>query len=247
VLLVKAIEQLSNLFFFEEFNNLTIFQRSFRFFYIFELKQMSPKTKSNKRKLMDFSRIEKFHPYKTFLFFALLGSTVVFMSITFLYLLSLSKTLPLANFKLPKPFFLSTLLLLFSSFSISKSVNAYKQDSFNTLLSSLGITLVLGLAFAVSQILGWKKLVDSGFFLQTHARVSYLYLISGIHFLHIFIGLIFLSVITISAYFKSKDAVKSLLYFTNDYEQTKLELAIIFWHFVDFLWLGLFLIFLFTF
>lgn len=196
---------------------------------------------------MDFSRIEKFHPYKTFLFFGLLGSTVVFMSITFLYLASLSKTLPLENFKLPKAFFLSALLLLFSSFSVSKAVNAFKEDSFKNLLISLGATLILGLAVGISQLYGWKKLFDSGFLLQTHARVSYLYLISGIHFLHIFIGLIFLTAMTVSAYFKSKDPVKSLLYFSNEYQLTKIELVVIFWHFVDFLWMGLFLIFLFTF
>ncbi|MEP7171220.1 MAG: cytochrome c oxidase subunit 3, partial [Bacteroidota bacterium] len=124
---------------------------------------------------------------------------------------------------------------------------AFKEDSFNKLLLSLSTTLLLGLAVAVSQVYGWKKLFDSGFVLQTHARVSYLYLISGIHFLHIFIGLIFLLTLTIPAYFKSKDAVKSLLYFSNEYQLTKIELAVIFWHFVDFLWLGLFLIFLFTF
>ncbi|HKR06628.1 MAG TPA: hypothetical protein VJY62_18485, partial [Bacteroidia bacterium] len=150
---------------------------------------MSPKTKSDRKKLMDFSRIEKFHPYKTFLFFGLLGSTVVFMSITFLYLVSLSKTLPLENFKLPKPFFLSALLLLFSSFSVSKTVTAFKEDSLKNLVLSLGVTLLLGCSVAASQVSGWIKLFDSGFMLQTHARVSYLYLISGIHFLHIFIGL----------------------------------------------------------
>ena len=208
---------------------------------------MSPKTTSQKKKLIDFSRIEKFHPYKTFLFFGLLGSTVVFMSITFLYFAGMAKSLPLENFNLPKPFFLSALLLLLSSFTISKAVDAFKEDAIKNLFGTLLVTLVLGLIVAASQIYGWKKLFDSGFLLQTHTRVSYLYVISGIHFLHIFIGLIFLIVLTVSAYFKLNDPVKSLVYFSNEYQLTKLELVVIFWHFVDFLWLGLFLIFLFTF
>ncbi|MEO5571631.1 MAG: cytochrome c oxidase subunit 3 [Bacteroidia bacterium] len=208
---------------------------------------MSSRLKTDKKRLMDFSRIEKFHPYKTFLFFALLGSTVVFMTVTFLYLTSLSKTLPLVNFKLPKPFFLSSLLLLFSSYAISKSVAAFREDAMKKLLLSFAVTLLLGLAFSLSQIYGWKKLIDSGFMLQTQSRISYLYIISGIHFLHVVAGLIVLLVMTISAYLKSKDPVKSLLYFSSEYQLTKIELAVIFWHFVDFLWLGLFLIFLFTF
>jgi cytochrome c oxidase subunit 3 len=208
---------------------------------------MSSKTKIHKKKLIDFSNIEKFHPYKTFLFFGLLGSTLVFMSITFLYFAGMANTLPIENFNLPKSFFLSALLLLFSSFSLSKAIIAFREDSIRNLLLSLGVTLLLGLAVAASQIYGWKKLFDSGFLLQTHTRVSYLYLISGIHFLHIFTGLIFLSALTVSAYLKLNDPVKSLLYFSNEYQLTKLELVVIFWHFVDFLWLGLFLIFLFTF
>lgn len=205
------------------------------------------KTKSDKKKFLDFSRIEKFHPYKTFLFFGLLGSTVVFMSVTFLYLLSLSRAIPLENFRLPKPFMFSTLLLIFSSYTVSKTLHAFKNDLFKDIFFFLGITLLLGFAFITSQVLSWKELFASGFMLNTHAQVSYLYLISGIHFLHVVIGLVFLLTIVIKAWIVSLDGVKSLLYFSSEFQKTKIELAIIFWHFVDFLWLGLFLIFLFTF
>ena len=206
-----------------------------------------PGTKTDKKKLLDFSRIEKFHPYKTFLFFALLGSTMIFMTVTFLYLVNLSKTIPLENFVLPKSFFLSSILLLFSSYTISKILNSFKNDSFRELFFYLGSTLALGFAFTASQIYGWKQLIDSGFLFRTHNAVSFFYLISGIHFLHVFAGLVFLSFLTINTYLNSKDVVKTLLFFSDDYRQTRFELAIIFWHFVDFLWLGLFLIFLFTF
>jgi cytochrome c oxidase subunit 3 len=205
------------------------------------------KIKTDKRGLIDFSRIEKFHPYKTFLFFGLLGSTLVFMSVIFLYLMSLSRTVPLVNFILPKPFFVSTLLLLFSSYSISKALKAFVEDSFKKLLIALGITLMLGIVFSICQFLAWKQLLGQGFLFETHRHVSFLYLISGIHFFHVALGLIFLTSTTGSAYFKSKDIVKSLMYFSDEYQKTKLELLIIFWHFIDFLWLGLFLIFLFTF
>ncbi|MFI5220203.1 MAG: cytochrome c oxidase subunit 3 [Bacteroidia bacterium] len=205
------------------------------------------KTQSDKKKLVDFSRIEKFHPYKTFLFFALLGSTVVFMAVTFLFILSLSRTVPLENFNLPKPFFLSTLLLLFSSYSVSKTLKAFNKDLPRNLLLYLGMTLLSGLVFASLQLVSWKMLFDSGFMLASHTRISYLYLISGIHFLHVLLGLVFLSTIFVTVFRRSGDAVKSLLYFSDQFQKTKIELAVIFWHFVDFLWLGLFLIFLFAF
>lgn len=205
------------------------------------------KIKKDQGKLVSFSRLEKFHPYKTFLFFALLGSTVVFMAITFLYLVNLKRTLPPEDLKLPDIFFISTLLLLFSSYSVSKILAAFRNDSFKDIFMFLGMTLVSGILFTTCQVWGWSKLFESGFPLSIHNRVSFFYVITGIHFIHVFAGLVILSYIMIQCHLKSKDAVKALLYFSNNYNYTKFELAVIFWHFVDFLWLGLFLIFLCTF
>jgi len=206
-----------------------------------------PRTKTGQRSRIDFSQIEKLHPYKTFLFFALLGSSIVFMTITFLYLREVSSTLATRPASLPKPFFVSSLILLFSSFTASRIRPAFQQDSFSSYFVYTGLTLAMGLLFIACQLLGWNALVGEGGLLGPDNRYSFFYVISGMHFLHVVGGVVFLLVLFIHGYLQSRDPVKSLLFFSNTYFLTRIELAAIFWHFVDFLWIGLFLIFLFTF
>jgi cytochrome c oxidase subunit 3 len=151
------------------------------------------------------------------------------------------------DFTFPKAFIVSTVILLLSSFSISRGVKAFRDDDLKELFISLLATLVLAIAFAVSQYTGWKKLYDAGFYLSTQAGVSFLYIISGLHLLHVMAGILVLAWLCISAGFKLTDDVQGLVYLSNRFEELKLELFTIYWHFVDFLWLCLFFVFLFTF
>ncbi len=191
--------------------------------------------------------MKNFIRIKHLCFSGLLGSTLVFLSISFLYVITISKAAELKNFHLPKSFFVSTVLLMASSFTISKASKAFENDSFNDLMRSLIFTLGLSLCFGVCQVLGWKSMFDAGFFLSTQVGVSYLYVISGFHLLHVLAGIIFIVHLTFKAYSKSQDMVDSLLFFSDKSQQIKIELATIFWHFVDFIWLCLFFMFLFTF
>jgi|CXWJ01.1.fsa_nt_gi cytochrome c oxidase subunit 3 len=203
------------------------------------------KTKSSE-KLVHQENAQRFHPYKTFLFFGLLASSVIFLAVSFLYITTASNLPDVQNFQLPKAFTLSTLLMLFSSYTISLSLKSFNNDSFNGLIKSLIVTLSLSLLFCVSQFFGWKEMYDSGFFISSNLGVSYLYIISGLHLLHVLGGLGLLIYATYKCYNKSLDMVDSLLFFSNKMEYIKLELLSIFWHFIDVLWLLLFLLFLCT-
>lgn len=204
-------------------------------------------TRSDKTSQSGFSRMEKFHPFKTFLFFGLVGSTVLFLTVSFLYFITISRTYNAPEVTLPKAFSVSTVFLLLSSYSISGVVTAFRNDSLRQIKIALSVTLFLGGMFCISQVIGWKKLIDSGLFLNSHVGVSYLYIITGIHFLHVAGGMLYLMILTAGVFGKSNDIVKSLMYFTDDYQLTRLQLATIYWHFVDALWILLFFMFLFTF
>lgn len=199
------------------------------------------------KNLIGFSRVEKLHPYKTFLFFALLGSTIIFLSLSFLYSLRLTEVNGIESFHMPRAFIVSTILLLLSSMAISKVIDAYNGDSFSSIANTLGVTIFLGTVFIISQIIGWKYMFDSGYLINGESGVSFIYLISGLHLMHVISGIGFLIYLLTGIQKKSNDIVKSLLFFTDKYQKTKLELAVIYWHFVDILWVGLFLMFLFTF
>ncbi|NNF02043.1 MAG: cytochrome C oxidase subunit III [Bacteroidia bacterium] len=191
--------------------------------------------------------MEQLHPFKTMMFFGLVASTLIFLAFVFLYTLRIPELKLIEDFQFPKAFIVSTVLLMFSSFSLSKVIQSFKNDNIDKLVRQLGITLILGFAFIVSQIKGWQALSDAGFYLSGQSGLSFLYLISGFHLLHVVGGMAFLLLISLSAYAKSKDGVQSLLYLSDQLQLTKLELITIYWHFIDFLWICLFFIFLFSF
>lgn len=206
------------------------------------------KTEQQKEKnIVGFSRVEKLHPYKTFLFFALLGSTIIFLSLSFLYSLRIAEFSGADGFQIPKAFIVSTVLLLLSSMTITRIARNYETDSFAGIKTSLGITIFLAIAFTISQVIGWNSMYNGGYFVNSETGISFIYLISGLHFMHVIGGIAFLGYLLVGIQKNSNDIVKSLLYFTDNYQKTKLELATMYWHFVDILWLGLFFMFLFTF
>ena len=204
------------------------------------------KTSQQKSKSAGFERIEKLHPYKTFMFFGLVGSTILFLSMAFLYFITVSRTIQPVGFQLPKSFVVSTVLLLISSFTLSDVTNAFRNDSFKRMKLSLSVTLVLGLLFCVSQITGWLQMAEAGFFVQSNVGVAYLYVITGMHFIHVAGGIIYLSILTVNTFSHSSNVARSLLFLTDNYQLTRLQLITIFWHFVDVLWLLLFFMFLYS-
>ena len=205
------------------------------------------KTHKDQKEKSVFSRMEQLHPFKTMLFFGLVASTLIFLAFVFLYTLRIPELQLLENFKFPKAFTLSTVILLLSSFSMSKVVQSFKNDNIKLLTFQLAITLILGVCFVFSQVKGWQSLNAAGFYLSGQSGLSFLYLISGFHILHVAGGIAFISILCMSTYAKSKDGVQSLLYLSDQLQLTKLELITVYWHFVDFVWLCLFLVFLYSF
>ena len=205
------------------------------------------KTQTDAKSTSGFSRLEKVHPYKTFLFFSLVGSTILFLSMAFLYFLTLSRSGLPPGFHLPKAFSVSTVFLLLNSFCLSHTLKGYKNDSIRQIKQSLYGTLALGFIFCVAQITGWMQLSNSGFFLNTNVGIAYLYVITGLHFLHVAGGMIYLVFLTHNISQVSGDVVKTLLFYTDSFQYTRLQLTSIYWHFVDVLWILLFFMFLFAF
>ncbi len=196
-----------------------------------------------------FSNIEKIHPHKMLLYLAMLGSTLVFIFLIFSYTTSQTGTDDFISFKFPKAFIVSLVLLLFSSFSISKVLPAFLADDMKTMKWYLGITLFLGISFTMSQYAGWYELKMSGIYFSGKAAGSYLYLISGLHVLHLAGGLVFLTLMYTQASRAAQEEVpvKALIMVTNPHERTRLEMLTTYWHFIDVVWIFLFFYFLFSF
>ncbi|MEM6846432.1 MAG: cytochrome c oxidase subunit 3 [Bacteroidota bacterium] len=193
------------------------------------------------------SRLEKLHPHKTLLYLAIFGSSLVFLFMIVSYTMSQQDADIFINFKFPKAFVVSLVLLLFSSYTMTRVIPAFVKDDLITVKNSLGITLLLGVAFTISQYVGWAELYRSGIYLSGKAAGAYLYVISGLHVVHLAGGLVVLTIMYTQLSAISRDPVKKLIMVTNPYQKIKLEMLAIYWHFIDALWLILFFYFLFSF
>lgn len=205
---------------------------------------MSDKKTGNKiYSTSTFSRIEQLHPLKTFLFFAMVGSTLVFLSLLCVYIMNSDFAL-LSNYSIPKAFTIGSMLVLFSNFCISHCVRAYNEDRIKNLQLLLSITLILTTAFCICQFYGWKYMFNSGLIIANAEAMKYLYIVSGLYMLHLIIGIGSLVYFNLSIFTIAGDIVKSLLYFSNKSNKTRLEILTVYWHFTTFLWLTLFTLFL---
>ena len=192
-----------------------------------------------------FQQIEKMHPYKMLLYLGIIGISMIFLFLMIAYSLSTASSNLLPTLHLPKMFTLGTFLLMASSFSMAAAVKAYGEDNMRRLNYMLFITLLIGVVFSGCQMLGWLELRDMGVFLEGESSRSFLYLISGLHLLHLFGGLLFLAAALYFAIRAKRDPIKALVMVTNPFEKLRLELVAIYWHFLGGLWITMFFFFLF--
>lgn len=193
------------------------------------------------------AKLEKIHPHLMLMYLAIIGSSLIFIFMIFAYTLSKPENTFFLNLQFPKAFSVSLVILLISSFSISKVLPAYESGNIDVLKKSLGITLILGIAFTVCQYIGWYELYLSGVYLSGEASGAYLYVISGMHAFHLALGIIFLSTTFFKVMGIARDPVKTLIMETNPYQKIKLTMLAIYWHYLDVLWIFLFFYFLFSF
>jgi len=140
------------------------------------------------------------------------------------------------EFELPNLFWISTIVLAFSSLTMHFAYLAAKKDQFNVLKTSISITFVLGLLFLVMQFYAWGQLVERNVYFVGNPSGSFVYVFSGLHGLHLVSGLVVLLVALVSA-FRLKINANAL---------TQIKICSTYWHFLDALWIYLFLFLVFN-
>ena len=174
-------------------------------------------------------------PMKFILWLFLVSIIMLFASQTSAYLVRRAEGNWL-EFEMPVIFWYSTGVLLISSLAMQWAYFAAKKDQFKQLRIAISITFVLGLAFLWMQFEGWKNLVDMNVYFVGNPSGSFFYVFTGLHGFHIISGLIVL-LFALRAVFKMKVHAKSL---------RQIQICATYWHFLDLLWLYLF-VFLLTF
>ncbi len=129
---------------------------------------------------------------------------------------------------LPNAFIYSTAIIVVSSLTMHLAQKAAKQLDRNKQKIYLIVTMVLGVGFFYLQTEAWSILTERGvYFINTNASQSFIYIFTGLHLAHILAGLFVLLRALIGI-------LKSIPQIDNVF---RMELATIFWHFLDLLWI----------
>ena len=139
-------------------------------------------------------------------------------------------------FELPQLFYVTSVIVILSSVTMQLSYMAAKKDDINKVKLWIVITSILGLSFLVGQVLAWKDLVLSSVYLVGNPSGSFLYIITGLHALHVVSAVVFLFVV-LAATFKFK---------VHSQRLAQMEMCLTYWHFLSVLWLYLFVFLLMT-
>jgi cytochrome c oxidase subunit III len=113
-------------------------------------------------------------------------------------------------------------------------VRAFKQRAMPKYRMLITATLILGLLFGAFQFLGFNQLYANNIKVNGNPSESFLFIIAGLHLLHMLGGIIALIIVFFRA-FRSRVKI---------YNATGLEIVASYWHFVDALWIYLFVFFL---
>ena len=168
------------------------------------------------------------------LWFGIISLVMSFAGWTSAFVVSSSRPDWLKDFQLPNAFIISTLVIMLSSITFILAKKALKSNNRKATMLWLFATLILGVVFIFNQFSGFQQIINLGYNFTgptSNVTMSYIYLIAVVHILHVIVGLICLLVV-IYNHFKQKYNPSKMLGF---------ELAATFWHFIDILWIYLFL------
>ena len=171
------------------------------------------------------------HPKKFALLLACASMVMMFAGLTSAYLVRQAAGNWL-EFELPLIFSVNTGVILLSSLFLHTAYNGYRNGKEGQYRWFLVLAVLLGFAFLVLQYQGWLELQKIGIELSTNPSGSFVYAISGIHAAHVLGGVAALVLALLHAF--------SLPYKLTAQRKLRFELTLIYWHFVDLLWVYLF-------
>ena len=131
--------------------------------------------------------------------------------------------------RMPPVLWFNTVVLIASSVTMEIARRQLKRWATEALQRWLLITAGLGLVFLVGQYIAWRQLQAQGIYLPTNPHSSFFYLLTAVHAIHLFGGLVALIVV----FLRARRGVYTPYH-------PGVGLAATYWHFVDIVWIYLF-------
>lgn len=176
---------------------------------------------------------KKIHPHKFTLWVAIGSVVMMFAGLTSAFIVK-SNQVNWKSVGLPKVFWVSTAVIIASSITVAMALRSFKNREMNQYRMLICITTVLGIVFVVLQWMGFEALWAQQVTFKGAGAGQFLYVIFGLHAVHVIGGVVALVVMFIKAF-----AGKTKLY-----SSIPVEVMGTYWHFVDILWIYLLVFFL---
>ena len=171
---------------------------------------------------------------KMMLWLGMISMSMTFAGLTSAYVVSSSRADWIQQIDLPFDFTISSLIIILSSVTFYLAFKMLKMKNLKITHSLLVITLLLALAFIYFQVQGFNGIIEKGYYFtgpESSITTSYLYILVLLHIAHLVAGIIIILYVLFNS-FKG-------VYFNGN--TLGFELALTFWHFLDILWLYLYL------
>jgi cytochrome c oxidase subunit 3 len=178
---------------------------------------------------------KRLHPYKFTLWVAIASILMMFAGLTSAFIVK-SNLVGWRQIDMPNIFWGSTAVIMASSITMQMALRSFRQRHMSAYRLLIAITLILGIVFIVLQWFGFKELweVQRITFRGVSGAGQFLYVIFGLHAIHVIGGVITLLVMFFKAYFGKLKL----------YSPAPVEVAATYWHFVDLLWIYLLVFFI---
>lgn len=174
--------------------------------------------------------------YRVGMWVGLASILMLFTALTSAYIVRAASSNDWKSLPMPPILLLSTTLIIVSSGTLEVAKRKLKAAAEGSYKSWLLITTALGIGFLVSQLLAWRQLVLQGVYLASHPHSSFFYLLTATHGVHLLGGLMALLYLLLRTRKPLDD---------ERFQGKRLAATgavALYWHFMDALWIYLFLL-----
>jgi cytochrome c oxidase subunit 3 len=176
---------------------------------------------------------KKIHPHKFILWVGIGSIIMMFAGLTSAYIVKREQP-GWTSYTTPIAFYYSSAIMLISSLTIYLAGKSFRERRMVRYKKLVAATAILGLVFILLQWMGFRHLWVTGTTLHGSGAGQFLYIIAGLHALHVFGGVIALFALWLKA---RNTRIRS-------YNSVPVDVVSTYWHFVDLLWIYLFIFFL---
>jgi cytochrome c oxidase subunit 3 len=177
--------------------------------------------------------------YRIGMWVGLASVAMMFTSLSSAYIVRSASANDWTRLPLPRMLLISTALLLASSATLEAARRKLKAGLSALYQRWLFITVVLGLAFLGAQLIAWRQLARQGLYLASNPHSSFFYLLTGAHAVHLLGGLLGLTFLWFRWRRPRNEANEETRVAKR---RAATDAVTIYWHFMDGLWIYLFLL-----